>query len=165
MKRGIYIGAGIALLSFGGLAITFAQSHGHMGHGSGMHNHDEATMPGLIGENASAQESAEIALMFRKFDTITREVENLPNGIHTVTRSSDVEVMDALVSHSVGMIDRVGQRDDPKIRIQSPTLDIFFMTVLLSSKPLKTPKLWPRCKPMQPKSRRWQIAAWPLSTR
>jgi len=35
--------------------------------------------------------------------------------------------MDALVSHSVGMIDRVGQLDDPKILIQSPTLDIFFV--------------------------------------
>jgi hypothetical protein len=35
-------------------------------------------------------------------------------------------VMDALVSHTVGMIDRVGQKDDPQIMIQSPTLDIFF---------------------------------------
>jgi len=83
-------------------------------------------MPGLIGENASAEESAEIALMFRNFDTITREVENLPNDIRTVTRSSDVAVMDALGSHSVGMIDRVGQRDDSKNRILSPPLDIFF---------------------------------------
>ncbi|MEJ6508927.1 MAG: hypothetical protein QNL76_05930, partial [Octadecabacter sp.] len=52
---------------------------------------------------------------------------NLPNGIRTVTRSSDADVMDALVNHSVGMIDRVGQLDDPKILIQSPTLDIFFL--------------------------------------
>lgn len=84
-------------------------------------------MPGLRGENASPEESAEIALMFRKFETITRSVENLPNGIRTLTTSSDQDVMDALVSHSVGMIDRVGQLDDPKIMIQSPTLDIFFL--------------------------------------
>lgn len=127
MKRGVIIGVGIACLVIGGVAFAVSQSHIHMGHGADMHQHDEATMPGLIGENASAEESAEIALMFRNFDTITREVENLPNGIRTVTRSSDVAVMDALVSHSVGMIDRVGQRDDPKIRIQSPTLDIFFL--------------------------------------
>lgn len=127
MRQGIYIGAGIALLMIGGLTFAVAQSHGHMGHGTGMHNHDQATMPGLFGENASPEESAELALMFRNFDTITREVENLPNGIRTVTRSSDVAVMDALVSHSVGMIDRVGQKDDPKIRIQSPTLDVFFL--------------------------------------
>jgi hypothetical protein len=127
MKRVVYVGAGIALLAFGGLTFALAQSHGHMGHDTGMHDHDEGTMPGLIGENASAEESAEIALMFRNFDTITREVENLPNGIRTVTRSSDAAVMEALISHSIGMIDRVDQADDPKIRIQSPTLDIFFV--------------------------------------
>ncbi|MGJ8603975.1 MAG: hypothetical protein ACSHXH_07570 [Marivita sp.] len=108
---------------------AFAQmqggGHGHM-HGADGTGHNMATMPGLQGENATAEESAELALMFRKFQTMSREVENLPNGIRTVTRSSDPEVMDALVSHTVGMIDRVGQMDDPKIRIQSPTLDIFF---------------------------------------
>ena len=35
--------------------------------------------------------------------------------------------MASLVSHVVGMIDRVGREDDPKIMIQSPTLDIFFV--------------------------------------
>jgi len=50
----------------------------------------------------------------------------LPDGIRTVTRSSDPDVMDSLVSHVIGMIDRVGRKDDPKIMIQSPTLDIFF---------------------------------------
>jgi hypothetical protein len=99
--------------------------HGHM-HGADGTGHDMANMPGLRGENATAEESAELALMFRKFQTLSREVENLPNGIRTVTRSSDPDVMDALVSHAVGMIDRVGQKDDPKIFIQSPTLDIFF---------------------------------------
>ena len=84
-------------------------------------------MPGLQGENASARESADLAILFNNFNTITREVENLHNGIRTVTRSSDPAVMDALVNHSVGMIDRVGQLDDPQILIQSPTLDIFFL--------------------------------------
>lgn len=99
--------------------------HGHM-HGAGGMGHDMANMPGLQGENATPEESAELALMFQRFQTMSREVENLPNGIRTVTRSSDPEVMEALVSHAVGMIDRVGQKDDPKIFIQSPTLDIFF---------------------------------------
>lgn len=103
-------------------------SHGDMSshHGGGM-MHDETNMPGLRGENASDAESAELAVLFSNFDTITREVENLPNGIRSVTRSSDPMVMEALVSHSVGMIDRVGQKDDPKIMIQSPTLDVFFL--------------------------------------
>ncbi len=111
----------------GGMYFAMSSHDTMAGHHAGGMQHDEATMPGLRGDNASAEESAELAVLFRSFDTITREVENLPDGIRTVTRSSDPAVMDALVSHSVGMIDRVGQLDDPKIMIQSPTLDIFFV--------------------------------------
>jgi hypothetical protein len=96
-------------------------------HASGGMMHDEATMPSLRGANATPEESAELAVMFRNFETLTREVENLPNGIRTVTASSDPEVMAALVSHAIGMIDRVGRKDDPEIFIQSPTLDLFFL--------------------------------------
>jgi len=91
------------------------------------HKHDEVNMPGLRGENASDKESAEIAVLFRNFRSITRNVDNLPNGIRTITSSSDPAVMGVLVSHVVGMIDRVEQQNDPKIRIQSPTLDVFFL--------------------------------------
>ncbi len=115
----------IAGLSATAPALAQMQGHGHM-HGAGGAGHDMLNMPGLRGENATAEESAELALMFQRFQTLSREVENLPNGIRTVTRSSDPQVMDALVSHTVGMIDRVGQMNDPKIFIQSPTLDIFF---------------------------------------
>ena len=95
--------------------------------GHGHSEHDMESMPGLKGENASQAESDEIATLFRHFETITRDVENLENGIRTVTNSSDADVMKALVSHSVGMIDRVKRNDDPKIIIQSPTLDAFFL--------------------------------------
>jgi hypothetical protein len=112
----------------GGMYFAMSGDHGMMDHyGGGIMQHDETNMPGLQGENATPEESADLAVLFNNFDTITREVENLPNGIRTVTRSSDADVMDALVNHSVGMIDRVGQLDDPKILIQSPTLDIFFL--------------------------------------
>jgi len=109
-----------------------AQMHGHgavagmHGHGADGTGHDERNMPGLQGLNATPGESAELAVMFRNFQTISREVTNLPNGIRTVTRSSDEAVMDVLVSHVVGMIGRVETGDDPQIFIQSPTLDIFF---------------------------------------
>ena len=83
-------------------------------------------MPGLRGANATTEESAELQRLFHHFDTITREVTNLPNGIRSVTYSSDPYVMDALVSHVTGMIARVEALDDPQIFIQSPTLDIFF---------------------------------------
>lgn len=121
-KRAVTMAGLLGAISVGGW--TFAQNmHGH---GAG-HIHDEANMPGLRGENATAMESAEIATLFRGFETITREVENLPDGIRTLTRSSDPAVVEALISHSIGMIDRVDQLDDPKIIIQSPTLDIFFL--------------------------------------
>lgn len=123
-RKFLWLGTALAGVIAG---VVFAQSHDHTSGLHGRHMHDEATMPGLRGENASPQESAEIALLFRNFETISRQVTNLPNGIRTVTSSNVPEVMDALVSHSVGMIDRVGQKDDPKIIIQSPTLDVFFL--------------------------------------
>lgn len=116
------------------LALAAAPSKGqeaapgmHMHGAGGMMMHDEVTMPGLRGLDASPEESAELAVLFANFDTITREVTNLDNGIRTVTRSSNEEVMANLVSHVTGMIYRVEIGSDPQIFIQSPTLDIFFL--------------------------------------
>lgn len=111
---------------------SFMHNNMHNLHSSGdMHNsgdmgHDMKNMPGLRGVNATQDESDELAVMFENFDTISREVTNLPNGIRTVTRSSDENVMAVLVSHIAGMVDRVSRGDDPQIFIQSPTLDILF---------------------------------------
>lgn len=103
----------------------YTHSGGHM-HGADGTGHDEVNMPGLRGKNATPEESAEIAALFRGFQSITREVTNLPSGIRTVTHSSNEEVMDQLSSHVFGMIGRVETGDDPQIMIQSRTLDIFF---------------------------------------
>lgn len=119
----IYLRGPAMAQMMGQMGLMHGGQHGHGMDGSG---HDEANMPGLRGENASPEESAELAVMFRNFQTFTREVTNLPDGIRTVTTSSDPEVMAALVSHVTGMIGRVENLDDPKIFIQSPTLDIFF---------------------------------------
>jgi hypothetical protein len=124
-------------LSFGAilsLSLSYAASaqmmghgggHGH-GHGANGGGHDMASMPGLRGLDATDQESAELAVLFQNFQTLSRDVTHLPNGILTITRSTEPAVMDALVSHVVGMIARVEQGRDPQIMIQSPTLDIFF---------------------------------------
>ncbi|TNF22561.1 MAG: hypothetical protein EP318_03635 [Rhodobacteraceae bacterium] len=96
-------------------------------HGADGSGHDTFIMPGLRGENASPEESAELATLFNNFPTLSREVTNLPDGIRTVTRASDPAVMAVLVSHATGMIARVEAADDPRIFIQSPTLDIFFV--------------------------------------
>ena len=121
-----------AMLIFGpmseGAAQMLHQRQGPAMHGThGLGMHDERTMPRLQGLNATERESEELAIMFQNFSTLTRAVEHLPNGIRTVTRSSDPVVMGALASHVVGMIDRVERGDDPQIFIQSPTLDVFFL--------------------------------------
>jgi len=122
----------VILVGFGHLsALAQMQNHGMgqgmHGHGAEGTGHDEVNMPGLRGLNATAEESTELAVMFRGFQTLSREVVNLPNGIRTVTGSSDDAVMAALVSHVIGMIQRVQDGNDPQIMIQSPTLDVFFM--------------------------------------
>lgn len=120
------LGAVVAV-AFLGVQCANAQMIGHdQMHGPGGMGHDRATMPGLRGLNASPEESEELAVMFRDFQSITRSVENLPNGIRTVTSSTNPDVMAAMVSHVVGMIGRVEAKDDPQIMIQSLTLDIFF---------------------------------------
>jgi hypothetical protein len=103
---------------------ALAQStHSHGADGTG---HDEVNMPGLRGKDATKAESAELAVLFRNFEQITREVTNLDNGIRTITYSADEDLMSTVVSHVVGMIDRVDQGRDPQIIIQSATLDILF---------------------------------------
>ncbi len=128
---GAFAVGGVAFLVSRGPAIAQMMGHGMRhgqmhGHGAGGGGHDMANMPGLQGLNSLPHETEELAVMFRNFQTFSRTVEETPNGIRTVTSSSDPEVMDALVSHVFGMIARREAGDDPQIFIQSPTLDIFF---------------------------------------
>lgn len=122
----------LILFASPGMAQMHGQGGGHGMGGMGQHHgadgtgHDEVNMPGLRGLDATPEESGELMVMFHHFDTLSREVENLPNGIRTVTTSSDPMVMQVLVSHVTGMIQRVEESRDPKVMIQSPTLDILF---------------------------------------
>lgn len=131
-KRSVLVCTATVLLVVAGATVAIAQMHGTDGggmhaHGAGgMMQHDMTNMPGLRGIDATPEESAELAIMFNNFRKIERTVENLPNGIRTVTYSADEEVMTTLVSHVTGMINRVEEGRDPMIFIQSPTLDIFF---------------------------------------
>ena len=120
----------IAVAVFGFLVMKSKDGYQHgehgMHHGADGTGHDEMNMPGLRGRDATDEESAELGVMFRNFESITRTVTNLPNGITTVTHSDDTEVMNVLVSHVSGMINRVEEGRDPQIIIQSATLDILF---------------------------------------
>jgi len=99
------------------------QKHGHPMNGE----HDEVNMPGLNGLNINESETEEMKKLFRGFTGIERSVDNLPNGIHSITKAKTPELHQVLVSHVIGMISRVEQKNDPKVFIQSPTLDIFFL--------------------------------------
>jgi len=114
------------LLDGPGMTSALAQNHAPHQHGHGAGAHDEVNMPGLRGLDATPEESAELAVMFRNFPAIYREVTNLPDGIRTITWSEDEKVMAVVVSHVVGMIGRVEEGRDPQVFIQSPTLDILF---------------------------------------
>ena len=126
-RRNAVYGALVAVALAGGIVLashsTAQSTHSHGADGTG---HDEVNMPGLRGVDATDEESAELAVMFRNFEDISRTVTNLDNGIRTVTYSADKALMATVVSHVVGMIDRVDEGRDPQIVIQSPTLDILF---------------------------------------
>ena len=83
-------------------------------------------MPGLQGKDTTEDEVIDLKAIFRNHAQITRSVENLSNGIRTITETKNDELRDAIVSHVVGMIARLEEKRDPKIIIQSPTLDKLF---------------------------------------
>jgi hypothetical protein len=131
MKRiTLLLGLGAVIL-LGGLAyanryglehaVMSRLHHGGMGHvgGFGM-----AHM--FKGIDTTEAEEAELRAMFDSHSQISRRVENLPNGIRTVTETANPALRDLLVSHVIGMIDRVDQGRDPRVTIQSLTLDILF---------------------------------------
>jgi hypothetical protein len=79
-----------------------------------------------MGGSATMTERHEIRDMFMAHDRIKRTVINLPDGIRTVTESDDPELGATLASHVAGMLQRVQDGRDPKLPIQSPTLEIIF---------------------------------------
>ena len=131
----------ITLLGFTAL-LTYAfpqtpnNAHGHndqkirmMNHhvnGGGPSDHDEVNMPGLQGKDTSKEEVNDLKNIFRNHREITRTMKNLPNGIRTITEKNNDNLRYTIVRHVVGMVDRLEEKKDPKIIIQSPTLDIQF---------------------------------------
>ncbi len=103
----------------------------------GMHNvmsnlmgekmiHNVIGTPMLNGVDTDEVEVAELRAMFENHKDLTRTVENLPNGIRTVTETDNPDLRELLVGHVAGMIQRVDDQRDPQIPIQSQTLDVLF---------------------------------------
>lgn len=119
---------GFGLLAvWGGVIAAERMMHGsahhHRHHGGA---HDEVNMPGLRGKDTTQAEFEEMRALFVKHRAIARRVTNLPNGIRTVTETDDPDLRPKLVSHVVGMIDRIQSKRNPKVMIQSPTLNPLF---------------------------------------
>ena len=129
-RRNLILSLG-ALIVLGGLgyANRYQLEHMVMSH---MDHSDAGHMGGFgmghmfKGVDTTEAEEAELRAMFEGHTQITRVVENLPNGIRTTTETTNPELREQLVSHVIGMIDRVDQGRDPKVFIQSPTLEILF---------------------------------------
>lgn len=83
--------------------------------GMGM-RHDSATM---------AQRSV-IHELVMNHDRFTRTVTNLPNGVRTVTESSDPRLARLLREHVATMRARVEQGSDPGLPMESPALRTLF---------------------------------------
>lgn len=121
-KRAVlWVVLGLGLATGPGLA----QQHGMGGHGMGMGG-GHGMMAMLQGQDTSPEEVAELRAMFMHHPGIRRSVINLPDGIETVTESDDPYLAERIVSHVVGMVGRMEDGRDPRIPIQSPTLDILF---------------------------------------
>jgi len=131
----------VAVFGLGALAMWFAPHmlngshdyaeqmkahHGSSEEGQVNHSHDEVNMPGLQGKDTTENEVDDLKTIFKNHKQITRTVENISNGITTTTETTDDKLRDALVSHVVAMVARLEEKRDPKIVIQSPTLDKLF---------------------------------------
>ena len=100
--------------------------HGSSEDGQKNHAHDEMNMPGLQGQDTTESEVSDLKAIFKNHKKITRTVKNIPNGVITTTQTKDDKLRGALVSHVVAMVARLEEKRDPKIIIQSPTLDKLF---------------------------------------
>ncbi|MGB3281100.1 MAG: hypothetical protein WBA92_18110 [Pseudorhodobacter sp.] len=129
-RRRLLLTLGV-LVALGGLAYAnrYPLEHAIMSrmHGMGMDHIGGIGIGHMFkGVDTTPEEEDELRAMFEGHTQITRSVENLPNGIRTVTEASNPDLRDKLVTHVIGMIDRVDQGRDPKVTIQSLTLDVLF---------------------------------------
>jgi len=107
-------------------ADSYEKAHDRMKQAHGHDRHDEVNMPGLNGIDTTDDEVAELRALFTRHDRLRRRVEPLPDGIRTVTETDDEDLRDLLIAHVTGMIQRLEEGRNPRVMIQSPTLDILF---------------------------------------
>ena len=116
------------LLIISSISVWSAEEMGHKKHkhGHGHSEHDEVNMPGLQGIDTTETEVNDLKKIFQNHKEIKRTVTNIENGIKTETYSENLEIRTAIVSHVTAMITRIQEGRNPKVLIQSPTLDKLF---------------------------------------
>jgi hypothetical protein len=114
----------------------FVMSRMHDAHGQHMGGFGMGHM--FKGVDTTEAEESELRAMFENHTSIARQVENLPDGIRTTTTAQDEDLRNALISHAAGMIARVDEGRDPKVFIQSPTLDLIFQNRALITTQIET---------------------------
>ncbi len=83
-------------------------------------------MMGMAGDARTQGQLQVIHTLFVNHDRITRKVENLPNGIRTVTESDDPALAGLIKQHVAEMGSRVKAGDDPGLPIESDSLHAIF---------------------------------------
>jgi hypothetical protein len=127
---------GLALLSIAlGTGAYFVAARAQERHSGsfGMHGMGPGTMgmmgPGMMGMAHDERTQAQLQVihtMFVNHDRIKRTVENLPNGIRTVTESDDPTLAGLIKKHVAEMGNRVAAGDDPGLPIESDSLHAIF---------------------------------------
>jgi hypothetical protein len=128
--------AGLAVLSMalgtGAYFVTayaqerYASPFGMHGVGPGMMAMMGPGMMGIAHDERTHTQLQVIHTMFINHDRIKRTVENLPNGIRTVTESDDPTLADLIKEHVAEMGSRVRTGDDPGLPIESDSLHAIF---------------------------------------
>ena len=118
----------VFLLLFTSICSLSAEEMGHKKHkhGHGHSEHDEVNMPGLQGIDTTDIEVNDLKKIFQNHKEIKRTVTNIENGIKTETNSENLEIRAAIVGHVTLMVTRIQEGRNPKVLIQSPTLDKLF---------------------------------------
>ena len=83
-------------------------------------------MPGLHGIDTTQVEISDLKNIFTNHMKINRRVEQLPNGIKTITKTDDDDLRESIVTHVALMVTRLEEGRNPQVIIQSPTLDLLF---------------------------------------
>lgn len=96
-----------------------AQGGGRMGMGMGM--------MGMRQDSATMAQMHVIHEMVVNHDRIERTVTDLPNGIRTVTTSTDTALARLIKNHVLTMDRRVSRGDDPGLPMESEALRAIFL--------------------------------------